>query len=279
MGGGWGEVIIYIKYNPLNKREKQMLEEFSKTVKSQLYERASSPLLGSFIIAWCIWNHRFIMVIFSELSFQEKITYIDFHVFGGWPDSFINGIIIPLIAALFMIIIYPWPARFLYGYWRIQQNKIKSAQQKIDGDVLLSADESREIRQAEIKAKIEFDALLRSKNEEIASLREIIEAMNNQLLSRQAQNQDVQIENKPNDELSDSQMKLLNVISNSGFVYKDEVIGKSEDRLGMKFDFGELLNRKLISENYVGGSTSDYKVEITHEGTTRLIEARGSSKS
>ncbi len=49
-----------------------MLEEFSKTVKAQLYERANSPLIGSFLIAWCIWNHRFIMVLLSELSFQEK---------------------------------------------------------------------------------------------------------------------------------------------------------------------------------------------------------------
>lgn len=254
-----------------------MIEEFSKTVKSQLYERASSPLLGSFIIAWCIWNHRFIMVIFSELTFQEKIRYIDFHVFGGWHESLTNGLIIPLVAALFMIIIYPWPARFLYGYWRRQQNKIKADQQKIDGDVLLSADESREIRQAEIKAKMEFDSQLRTKNEEIAYLKEAIEELNKKIDSKQSERLNIKVKNTTKDELSESQMKLLEKVSKSGVVYKNDTIDKSDDKLLMEFDFGELLARKLTNENFHGG-VQDYKVTITHEGTKRLVEARKLSK-
>lgn len=251
-----------------------MLEEFSKTVKAQLYERTSSPLLGSFIIAWCIWNHRFIMVLFSELSFQEKIRYIDFHIFGGWPESLTNGLFIPLVAALFMIIIYPWPARFLYSYWRRQQNKIKADQQKIDGDILLSVDESREIRQAEIKAKIEFDAQLRVKDEEIILLKKMITNLNESLSSKQPKNLDIKVKNVTKSDLSPSQMDLLEEISKSDFVYKGDAIEKSDDKLLMKFDFGELLDRKLTNENYVGGSISDYKVTITHDGTKRLVEAR-----
>lgn len=255
-----------------------MLEEFSKTVKSQLYERASSPLLGSFIIAWCIWNHRFIMVIFSELSFQEKIRYIDCHVFGGWQESLINGFFIPLVAALFMIIIYPWPARFLYGYWRRQNNKIKADQQKIDGDILLSVDESREIRQAEIKAKMEFDMQLRSKSEEITLLKQMLEKLNDKLSSKQSDRLDVKVEKITTDDLSDSQMKLLEEISKSDSMYRNSTIEKSDDKLLMKFDFGELLSRRLISESFVR-PVGDYKVIITHEGTTRLVEARKSSPS
>lgn len=251
-----------------------MIEEFSKTVKAQLYERTSSPLLGSFIIAWCIWNHRFIMVLFSELSFQEKIKYIDFHVFGGWPDSLTNGLIIPLVAALFMILIYPWPARFLYAYWRTQQNKIKADQQKIDGDVLLSVDESREIRQAEIKAKMEFDIQLRSKNEEIDSLKLMLERLNEELLSKNSNKLDVKVEQLDKYDLSPSQMRLLEEIEKAGSIYKDNFIEKSDDKLLMKFDFGELLNRKLISEIFYRGSIQDHKVTITHEGTALLVEAR-----
>lgn len=252
-----------------------MLEEFSKTVKAQLYERASSPLLGSFAIAWCIWNHRFIMVIFSELSFQEKIRYIDFHIFGGWQEYLANGIGIPLAAALFMILVYPWPSRFLYSYWRKQQNKIKADQQIIDGDVLLSVDESREIRQAEIKMKIEFDGQLRTKNEEITYLKEMIEELNKKTESEQPERLTIKTENATSDELTESQMRLLENISKSGVVYKNSSINKSKDKLLMEFDFGELLNRELTRENFAS-EVQDYKVTITHQGTKRLVHARKS---
>lgn len=247
-----------------------MLEEFSKTVKAQLYERASSPLLGSFTIAWCIWNHRFIMVIFSELSFQEKIRYIDFHIFGGWQESLVNGIGIPLAAALFMILVYPWPSRFLYSYWRRQQNKLKTDQQIIDGDVLLSVDESREIRQAEIKMKIEFDAQLRTKNEEIAILKATIDNLRekNELKKPEPE----KIVNTNND-LSKSQMELLDLISKNDGIHKKTTIKKSGDALLVEFDFGELLSRNLTKESY-DSSVNDYKVRITHDGTKKLIDAR-----
>lgn len=254
-----------------------MFEEFSKTVKAQLYDRANSPLLGSFIIAWCIWNHRCIMVIFSELSFQEKIRYIDFHIFGGWQESLTNGVAIPLAGALFMILIYPWPSRFLYGYWRKQQNKIKSDQQQIDGDILLSVDESREIRQAEIKMQIEFDIQLRTKNEEVNALKQMIETLNKQLTSKPPEKPQPKEKPTTKHELTESQMNLLEKISAADYVYKDSTIDQSKDKLLAKFDFGELINRKLLNENYIG-ARQDYKVTMTHEGTSLLVEARKSKE-
>ena len=35
-----------------------MLEEISKSIRADLYERASSPLLGAFLTSWLIWNWK-----------------------------------------------------------------------------------------------------------------------------------------------------------------------------------------------------------------------------
>ena len=41
-----------------------MLEEFEKSVKVTLYDRLSSPLIGTFIVAWSIVNYKFFLIIF-----------------------------------------------------------------------------------------------------------------------------------------------------------------------------------------------------------------------
>lgn len=87
-----------------------MLEELSKEVKAQLYDRAKSPLFGGFVIAWLAWNIRAILVLFSELKYAEKIAAWE----KLYPNSdawITSGIVFPLLSAVVFILLYPYPAR------------------------------------------------------------------------------------------------------------------------------------------------------------------------
>lgn len=52
-----------------------MLQELTKEIKAQLYERAKSPLFGSFALAWITWNFRAVAAFFSDMKFNEKLAY------------------------------------------------------------------------------------------------------------------------------------------------------------------------------------------------------------
>ena len=54
-----------------------MWGELSKSVKAVLYDRISSPLLGTFAVSWVLWNHRFITVLLSNMEPIEKFKVVD----------------------------------------------------------------------------------------------------------------------------------------------------------------------------------------------------------
>lgn len=54
-----------------------MLDDVIKTVKAQLYDRVTSPLSGAFIIAWCGWNWKFIVLLISDMPVIQKFSYAE----------------------------------------------------------------------------------------------------------------------------------------------------------------------------------------------------------
>lgn len=58
------------------------------SVKASLYERISNPLLSSFVISWCIWNYKFVLVaLSSSMGTVQKLDYIktSLYPFGFFP--------------------------------------------------------------------------------------------------------------------------------------------------------------------------------------------------
>jgi len=102
-----------------------MIDDVIKTLKAHLYERASSPLFGAFFVSWCLWNYRFLMVVFSSLPVQEKFQLIESTIFIDKWSYATRGSILPLITTLLVIFVYPYPAKFVYGFWRRRQKELK----------------------------------------------------------------------------------------------------------------------------------------------------------
>ena len=151
-----------------------MLDDLAKTVKAQLYERVSSPLLGAFAISWVAWNYRFLLVLFSSMPVAEKFTFIDSHIFDSYQGIFLHGMLYPLITTLLLIFVYPFPAKFVYEYWRTRQRELKEIQQRIDDETPLTREEARELRHETLNARLEFEQELERRSDEITRLKETI---------------------------------------------------------------------------------------------------------
>jgi len=159
-----------------------MLEELSKEIKAQLYDRAKSPLFGGFIIAWLGWNLRAILVLFSELKYAEKIIAWE----AIYPSSTIwllNAIVFPLLSAVLFILVYPHPARWIFGYWYSQHKKLKAIQQKIEDETPLTQAEAIVLR----RTAVEDQVAAQKRMTELAAQNREIEERNTALLGSMAE--------------------------------------------------------------------------------------------
>ncbi|WP_116343830.1 hypothetical protein [Enterobacter cloacae] len=155
-----------------------MFEDLIKTVKAQLYDRLTSPLLGCFLLSWAIWNYKFIFTLFSDMKIEDKFKFIDGSIYSGYYSHVIYGLLLPFITTLFFIFIYPYPAKFAYAFFRKRQAELKEIQQKIDDETPLTRDEARKIRSDAVKMSIEFQQEIEKLREENLSLRSIIKKIN-----------------------------------------------------------------------------------------------------
>ena len=83
-----------------------MWGELSKSVKAVLYDRISSPLLGTFAVSWVLWNHRFITVLLSNMEPIEKFKVVDTVLYSTWDSLLWKMAAFPLLTtALFNFLI------------------------------------------------------------------------------------------------------------------------------------------------------------------------------
>lgn len=244
-----------------------MLDDLTKSIKAQLYERASSPLLASFGIAWLGWNYRFVIVLLTSGSYSEKFTYIDANIFPSWQQILLNGALYPMVTALLMLFVYPHPAKFVYRYWRERQRELKEIQKQIDDETPLTREEAKQIRQAALKASLDHETEMQKQSNEIARLKELIKALQQESDNPQ-QKRDLAItKSSPELNLEDSQIAMLIKMAEKDDLTSEEDVLNivSTDRIRAKFDIQELINKNLVKR-------TGNLVHLTHEGRTFLIE-------
>ncbi len=263
-----------------------MLDDLAKTVKAQLYERASSPLLGAFAISWIAWNYRFVLVLLSSMPAAEKFTFIDANIFNSYQAIFLRGTLYPLFTTLALIFIYPIPAKFVYEYWRRRQRDLKEIQQRIDDETPLTREEARELRHETLKARLEFEQELEHRSAEITRLKETIKEL--QPREKEEVNRTKKQAKLPSQkstetstELDDNQVEMLKKVANSatGLAQKGLIASSGNDKILAEYNLGELEARSYVSRNYSSNS-QDYVLTATHPGRAYLVNhARGSNKS
>lgn len=155
-----------------------MFDDLIKTVKAQLYDRVTSPLFSCFFISWIGWNYKFIFVLFSGMKVDEKFKYIGLYIYPDNYEIALHGLLYPLLTTLFVIYLYPYPARYTYAFYRKRQVELKEIQQKIDDDTPLTKEEAKKIRKDAFTMNIEFEKEIEKLREENISLRSLLKENN-----------------------------------------------------------------------------------------------------
>ena len=219
-----------------------MLSDAITSVKAYLYDRAVSPLMGSFIVSWMIWNYKFLLVLIAPISVYEKLWMFENAFFQDFHSAFGVGLILPLFTALVYLFIFPYPAKWVYKFWLKQQNIMTSLKQKLNENRLLSLVESREILNKVNDLESDFTLRLEEKNKLISNLKK-----SNQMLEYK---KDL-IEN-----LSKTKIEILNLLNNHNDSLDYETVLKymTDDDYDLKNNVLEELRYSHLVESLPNGN-------------------------
>jgi len=235
-----------------------MLNELTKSVKANLYERATSPLFGTFLISWCIWNYKTIFVLTSSLPVHEKFDYLETFIYTGTWSCISTIFLYPLIAALLFIFAYPHPALYIYKYWHSMQKKLKEAKQKIEDETPLTIEESRNIRRELFQLESEYDKEIVRKDAEIEKLKSHLENLQNEIESQENINkektspQEIKPSEPENIELDEERIVILKLLSkNGGMMKDDDIVNKAPyDKVKTEYFLEDLAQKGYLSRDY-----------------------------
>jgi hypothetical protein len=248
-----------------------VLDDIISAAKQSVLERVASPLLGSFVIAWCLWNWKFLVILFSDASVSQTFVLIEKHAFPEWTAIACRGILFPIATAAAYVFLYPYPARIVYGFTLRRQREINMTRQKIADETLLTLEESRRLRAEFVEQDRKQNERVRNLNEEIARLSTALEVM------KAEEKPELSTDERLYDTLEPSQLFLLRILERAdGPALESDLIKKTpEPRLKAEFDIGELERRKLLHRNF-DQARNAYTLEFTHAGRRALLEGKAS---
>jgi hypothetical protein len=155
-------VVENLKYNY------KMIDDLKKYLKEIIYERTTSPLYGTLITSWLIWNWRIIYISFFVSESKIKGNKIDY-IITNYSDTE-HIVIYPLISTFLLLTIIPFLSNGAYWFslnfnkWKIDQKNI------VDKKQLLSLEQSITLREEIARQEERFGKLIENKNLEISQL-------------------------------------------------------------------------------------------------------------
>lgn len=154
-----------------------MLSEWRKSINAVLYERVTSPLYGTFIITWAIWNWKIIYLTLFVSESEIDSTKIDY-IITNYYDIY-NLLVYPVISTIVIIAGFSFISNGAYWlHLKFKQWRI-DAKNEIEKNQLLTLEQSINIRKELREKEKEFQELLSNKDLEIELLeREIAASIN-----------------------------------------------------------------------------------------------------
>jgi len=182
-----------------------MINELRKSINSILYQRVSSPLFGTIILSWIVWNWKIIYLTFfinaKEIELN-KIEYISTKL------NDLNHLIwYPLVSAILLLTIIPFVSNGAYWLslkfdkWKVdKKNSIEKKQ-------LLTLEQSIQFREQIIDSEKKFDSLLQNKNDEIKQLKLLLQEYQN------VNNKEDKSFIKPNSKEEEEQKEVIEIFN------------------------------------------------------------------
>jgi hypothetical protein len=142
--------------------------EIRNSFRSVAKERLVSPLYGSFILSWIIWNWKILYLTFfinqEMVKPQTKIDYI-LNYCSNWGRLFL----LPVISTVFLLTVLPGLANLAYFISLYYETERRRHKEKHDSKIRLSIEDSQVLRQEKIILQKQYLEEINLKDREIKS--------------------------------------------------------------------------------------------------------------
>lgn len=115
-----------------------------KSVLSQLSDRLTSPIFGSFVISWLLWNHRYIFILLTDLPINARFSLIERTLYPDWQQLLGRGFIAPALMSLVYITWYQDLSRWILARWDRRQTMLNEARNEAQKKRRLTEQETLE---------------------------------------------------------------------------------------------------------------------------------------
>ncbi len=249
-----------------------MIEDILQSAKQTALERLSSPLLGSFLLSWLVWNWKFLVILFSENSVTTTFDLVNTLAFPDKTTLFLKGFFYPLLSSLAYVFLYPYPARFVYAFTLKRQRELNAIKQRTTDETLLTEKESRQLRADFIAHDRRSTEIIQKLTEENISLKAALDSK-----SKSTDPEFLSKTDQPYDRLKPSQLRLLRILGKFGEpVHLTDLIAKAgNEKIQTEFDIVELMRWKLLERR---STATGSKINLTHEGRRTLLDNQESSR-
>ena len=250
-------------------KETLMVDEIVKSAKAQLSERIASPLIGSFVISWCLWNYKFLVILFSAASVSQTFTLVDTLVFPTTWSLILNGVLLPAATTFAYIFAYPYPAKYVYEFNRRRQKEINEVRQRVEDETLLTIEESRKMRAEALQTEKAHQEIVDRLNDEISRLK--LEMTNEQ---PETSTLTPAAEEPSQEAVTPTQLAVLKLLENLGGKMNENSLIKlnKESKVKTEFDLGELVKMKMIKK-LRSVRTGEFTYEFLQEGRRILLDS------
>jgi hypothetical protein len=250
-------------------KETIMVNEIVKSAKAQLSERIASPLIGSFVISWCLWNYKFFVILFSDASVSQTFLLVDTIVFPSIWLAILKGVFLPAATTFAYIFVYPYPAKYVYEFTRHRQKEINEVRQRIEGETLLTIEESRITRAEVLQTDKAHQEIVDRLNGEISRLK--LEMTNGQ---PELPKVPPAVYKSSQNAVTPTQLAVLKLLENAGGKMNERSLIQSskESKVKTEFDLGELVKLEMIKQRS-DMRTGEVTYEFLHEGRRILLDS------
>jgi hypothetical protein len=154
-----------------------MLDEVKKSINASLYEKARSPLYGTLIISWVVWNWKlvyYVISVDSKIPVFTRIDCIKTELTTNW--TLFYG---PAISTIVILVGFEFLAN--YAYWLHIFYKTWRVNKKVEteGKQLLTYEQSLNLRNDIRLKEEEYEKLIQEKESMIKQLEDSIKLLNN----------------------------------------------------------------------------------------------------
>jgi len=158
-----------------------MLDDLKKSINSNLYERARSPLYGTLVLSWFVWNWKFIyylLVVSSNTPFFVRMHIVEVHLTSAW--TLLWG---PVLSSIVILIGFEFVAN--YAFWLHVYYKTWRVNKKVqtEGRQLLTYEQSLKLRGDIRNQEEQYERLIQEKEDIISELNNTIQNLQTTLNS------------------------------------------------------------------------------------------------